>query len=135
MRGIWGINPAWGITAVRLAVAIILIVAGYQKFAGGIPGVQAFMGKVGIPLPGLMGWYIPILELVGGILLLIGLAGRWVGLLVTLEFIVAAFYVKFPTQGWSAGRIDLTILAGAILLFLAGSGKASVDEVWLEKQA
>jgi uncharacterized membrane protein YphA (DoxX/SURF4 family) len=54
---------------------------------------------------------------------------------VTLEFIVAAFYVKFPTQGWSAGRIDLTILAGAILLFLAGSGKASVDEVWLEKQA
>jgi uncharacterized membrane protein YphA (DoxX/SURF4 family) len=54
MRGIWGINPAWGITAVRLAVAIILIVAGYQKFAGGIPGVQAFMGKVGIPLPGLI---------------------------------------------------------------------------------
>ncbi|MEK7371821.1 MAG: DoxX family protein [candidate division NC10 bacterium] len=82
-----------------------------------------------------LGQEVWILELVGGILLLIGLAGRWVGLLVTLEFIVAAFYVKFPTQGWSAGRIDLPILAGAILLFLAGSGKASVDEVWLEKQA
>lgn len=135
MRGIWGINPAWGITAVRLAVAIILIVAGYQKFAGGIPGVQAYMAKVAIPLPGLMGWYIPILELVGGILLLIGLAGRWVGLLVILEFIVAAFYVKFPTQGWNPGRVDLLLLAGAILLLLAGSGKASVDEVWLEKSA
>jgi len=135
MRGIWGINPAWGITAVRLAVAIILIVAGYLKFAGGIPGVQAYMAKVGIPLPGLMGWYIPILELVGGILLLIGLAGRWVGLLVLLEFIVAAFYVKLPSVGWAMSRVDILILAGAILLFLAGSGKASVDEVWLEKPA
>lgn len=107
--------------------------AGYLKFAGGIPGVQAYMAKVGIPLAGLMGWYIPILELVGGILLLIGLATRWVGLLVLLEFIVAAFYVKLPSVGWAMSRVDILMLAGAILLTLAGSGKASVDEVWLEK--
>lgn len=134
MRGIWGIDPAWGVTAVRLAVAIILIVAGYQKFAGGIPGVQAYMAKVAIPLPALMGWYIPILELVGGILLLVGLAARWVGLLVLLEFIVAGFYVKLPSVGWTMSRVDILMLAGAILLFLAGPGKASVDEVWLEKR-
>lgn len=135
MRGICGINPAWGITAVRVAVALVLIVAGYQKFAGGIPGVVAYMTKVGIPLPGLVGWYIPILEVVGGTLLLIGLAGRWIGLLVTLEFIVAAFYVKLPGVGWNMSRVDILLLAGAILLFLAGPGKASVDEVWLEKSA
>ena len=135
MRGVWGINPAWGITAVRLAIALILIVSGYQKFAGGMGGVVGYFVKVGIPLAGLMAWYIAILELVGGVLLLLGLFGRWIGLLVLLEFIVAAFYVKFPAQGWAAGRIDLMILAGAILLFLAGSGKASVDEVWLEKQS
>lgn len=134
MRGIWGSDPAWGVTAVRLAVAIILIVAGYQKFAGGIPGVQAYMAKVAIPLPALMGWYIPILELVGGILLLVGLAARWVGLLVLVEFIVAGFYVKLPSVGWTMSRVDILMLAGAILLFLAGPGKASVDEVWLEKR-
>jgi TRAP-type C4-dicarboxylate transport system permease large subunit len=73
--------------------------------------------------------------LVGGILLLVGLAARWVGLLFALEFAVAAFYFKFPVQGWQAGRIDLMLLAGAILLFLAGPGKAAIDEVWLEKGA
>ncbi|MFQ5896695.1 MAG: DoxX family protein [Candidatus Methylomirabilia bacterium] len=133
MRGIAGIQPGWGVTAVRLAMAVIFIVAGYQKFAGGLGGITGFLDKIGILLPGLMGLYISVLELVGGILLLIGLAGRWVGLLFALEFIVAAFYYKFPTLGWAAGRVDLMLLAGAILLFLAGSGKASVDEVWLEK--
>ncbi len=57
------------------------------------------------------------------------------GLLFALEFVVAAFYFKFPEQGWQAGRIDLMLLAGAILLFLAGPGKAAIDEVWLEKGA
>ena len=46
-----------------------------------------------------------------------------------------AFYFKFPVQGWQAGRIDLMLLAGAIKLFLAGPGKAAIDEVWLKKGA
>jgi hypothetical protein len=48
---------------------------------------------------------------------------------------VAAFWVKFPTQGWGPGRVDLMLLAGAILLFLAGPGKAALDKLWLEKDA
>ena len=135
MRGIARIQPGWGITAVRLAMAAIFIVSGYQKFAGGLGGVIGFFGKIGIPLAGVLGPYIAVQELVGGILLLVGLAARWVGLLFALEFAVAAFYYKFPVQGWMAGRIDLMLLAGAILLFLAGPGKAAIDEVWLEKDA
>lgn len=102
---------------------------------GGLGGVIGFFAKIGLPIPAILGPYIALLELVGGVLLLIGLLGRWVGLLVAAEFVVAAFYYKFPTQGWAAGRIDLMLLVGGILLFLAGSGKASVDEVWLEKPA
>lgn len=50
MSGIFGINPAWGITPVRIAMGLIFIVAGYQKFAGGVGAVSAYFAKMSIPL-------------------------------------------------------------------------------------
>jgi len=41
---------------------------------------------------------------------------------------------EFAGPGWNAGRLDLMLLAGGILLFLAGPGKAAIDAVWLEKK-
>ena len=38
MRGIARIQPGWGITAVRVGMAAIFIVAGYHKFAVGLGG-------------------------------------------------------------------------------------------------
>jgi putative oxidoreductase len=134
MRGLYGIDPGWGITVVRVTMAAILIAAGYGKVMGGVGNVSTSFAKMGIPLPEVMGPYIAFLELVGGVLILIGLFGRWIGLLVALEFIVATFYVKMPGQGWLAARLDLMLLAGGLMLFLAGSGRAAVDELWLEKR-
>lgn len=133
MGGIWGIHPAWGITAVRVAMGLIFIVAGYQKWSSGVSGMTAAFGKMGIPVPGIAGPFIGTLELVGGILLLLGLFGRWLGLLYAIEFVVATFYVKFAGTGWASGRLDLMLLAGGLLIFLAGPGKAAIDAVWLEK--
>jgi putative oxidoreductase len=134
MRGIAGINPGWGITAVRVTMALIFIVAGYKKiFITGLGNVAVGFAKNGFPIPAVTGTYIAGLELVGGVLLLIGLFGRWLGLLYAAEFVVAAFWVKIPSLGFEAGRIDLMLLAGGILLFLAGSGQAAVDTLWGEK--
>jgi putative oxidoreductase len=133
VRGIWGIHPGWGLTVLRIAVSMILMQAGYNKFIRGVGGVSVAFAKYGIPLPGVMAPYIVTLETIGGLLLLLGIAGRWIGLLVACEFVVAAFWVKFPLQGWLAGRVDLMILAASIAIFLGGPGRAAVDEVWLEK--
>ena len=135
MRGIFGVDPGWGVTVVRISMGLIFAVHGYQKFAGGIAGVAAFFAKVSIPLPGLMAPFIAVLELVGGILLVLGLATRWVGLLFALEMIVTTFWVQIPGRGWGASDLDRSLLAGGILLFLAGGGRAAVDERWLEKGA
>jgi uncharacterized membrane protein YphA (DoxX/SURF4 family) len=54
-----------------------------------------------------------LLELVGGIALILGLFVGYLGLLYTIEFIVVAFWVKLPTQGYAAARLDFMILAGA----------------------
>lgn len=135
MRGIWGIDPKWGVTAVRVSMALILTIAGWGKVMGGLGNVVNAFGRMGIPMPGISGPFIAFLELLGGLALLVGLFSRWLGLIFALEFVVATFYVKFAGQGWSAGRLDLMLLAGGILLFLAGPGRAAVDELWLEKSS
>jgi putative oxidoreductase len=135
MRALEDIHPGWGITAVRVMMGIILIVAGYSKLAGGIEGFSGSLGNLGIPLPGLMGPFIVALELLGGLLVLIGLGTRWLGILFVIEFLVTTFVVKLPRAGWDASRIDLMMLAGALMLVLAGPGKAAVDEILARRRA
>jgi len=57
------------------------------------------------------------------------LGGRWLGLLYIAEFLVVTFYVQVPTRGWMDARLPIMLLAGGLMLFLSGSGKASVDGV------
>ncbi|MGH7311937.1 MAG: DoxX family protein, partial [Candidatus Rokuibacteriota bacterium] len=105
MRGIWGIDPGWGITAVRLATGIILLVAGWAKFMVGTEAVAASFAKMGIPAPGVSGSFIMLLEVIGGALLVLGISTRWLGLIFAIEFMVATFYVKIPV-GFAGARLD-----------------------------
>lgn len=116
----------------RLAMGIILSVAGYMKLVG-IAGTVDYFTKLGFPLPVVTAWFITSLELVGGIALILGLFVRYLGLLYTIEFIVAAFWVKLPTQGYAAARLDLMILAGAAALYFLGAGRWSIDSIWFKK--
>ncbi len=122
------LDARWGITTVRVFMGVILIVAGLQKWLGGIGGTIAFFTQIGIPVPGLMGPVIATAEVVGGLLILLGLGARWVALWFIAEFLVTSFAVKLPRQGWDPARIDLMILAGSLMLLLAGAGKMALDE-------
>ena len=62
MRRLWGIDPAWGVTVVRVAMGIILFVAGWQKFMGGMDGVTRAFTGMAIPLPGISGPFIAVLD-------------------------------------------------------------------------
>jgi putative oxidoreductase len=127
MRGILGVHPRWGLTLVRISTGLIFAVHGYQKFMGGITGVVGFFTKLGIPAPGLMAPFIATVELLGGVLLILGLATRWVGLLLALEMIVTGFWIQVPSRGWNASDLDRSLLAAALAMFLAGPGRAAVD--------
>jgi putative oxidoreductase len=128
------LDAGWGVAAVRVVMGLVFLTAGWSKVAAGLGTVASNFAKMGMPLPGVTGPFIALLELIGGVLLLGGVVGRWLGLLFAVEFVVAAFLVKLPTAGWAGARLDLMLLAGAVLLFFAGSGRLSVDEVWLERR-
>jgi len=123
------LDSDWGIAAVRMIMGFMLILTGYEKLTSGIQRVSASMVKNQIPFPTVMAAYITALELLGGFLLLIGLGGRWLGLLYIGEFLVVSFYVLVPTRGWMDARLPIMFLAGALMLFVSGSGKASLDRV------
>jgi uncharacterized membrane protein YphA (DoxX/SURF4 family) len=133
VKRIIGIDPAWGITIVRISTGLIFVVHGVQKFATGLGGVAAFFAKVGIPAPMVMGPFVAILEVVGGVLLIVGLATRWISLLFAIEMIVTTLWVQIRSRGWNASELDRALLASSLLLVLAGSGRASIDALWPEK--
>ena len=116
----------------RLVMGIIFSVAGYMKLIG-IAGTIDYFTKLGFPVPVITAWFITLLELGGGIALILGLLVRYLGLVYTIEFIVAAFWVKLPMQGYAAARLDLMLLAGAAALYFLGAGRWSIDSIWLEK--
>jgi putative oxidoreductase len=122
-----GLHPGWGLTAVHVAMGAILFMAGLDKWRVGIGVTSANFAKWGIPLSELAGPFVGALEVVGGALLVLGVFTRWVGLLFMLQFVVAAFWVKYRLIGWDAGRVDLMFVACGLLLWLHGPGKAAVQ--------
>ncbi len=123
------LDSGWGIAVVRMIMGFVLVITGYEKLISGVQKVSATMLRNHIPFPTVMAAYITALELIGGILLLIGLGGRWLGLLYIAEFVVVGFYVQVPTRGWMDARLPIMLLAGALMLFISGSGRASVDRI------
>jgi putative oxidoreductase len=130
MRDVLGVHPGWGLTLVRISTGLIFAVHGFQKFMSGISGVAGYFAKLGIPAPGLVAPFIAALELGGGVLLIVGLATRWVGLLLALEMIVTGFWVQIPSKGWNASDLDRSLLAAGLAMFLAGPGRAAVDALF-----
>ncbi len=126
MRGRLRIDPGWGITAARLATGFVLAIHGYRKFADGLTTAIDYFARVGIPLPGLAAPVVAVLELAGGILLIVGVLTRWLGLLFTIEFLVVVLWVVLPGAGLPRGSLELMLLAAAFLLAVSGPGRLAL---------
>lgn len=118
--------------AARLIVGIVLTAHGWQKFTEWtIAGTTTSFEGMGIPAPGIAAPVAAIIELVGGILLIIGLLTRWVAGLVVVDM-VGAFAIVHAGNGIfvDGGGWELVgmILAAALMLIAAGPGTHSADQ-------
>ena len=81
----------------RLLLSSLFIWAGYNKLFGfGPAGTAGYFADNGVPLPQLAAWIAIIVELVGGIMILIGLQARWVALALAIWCLVTAFGWHLP---------------------------------------
>ncbi|WP_166397051.1 DoxX family protein [Rubrobacter marinus] len=120
---------------IRLVVGVIMAAHGYQKLAGGPANFGGMLAQLGVPAPTLMAYVVTFVELVGGILLILGLLSRWAGLLLTANLAVAVLMVKVdvgliaPQGGGAGAELDLALIAGFVTILLLGPGKLSLDYV------
>jgi len=125
---------AWGITIVRVMAGIIIFWAGVEKFqAGGFPTWTRSMANFGFPVPEFWGAFIPLLELIGGLLLLLGFGARWVAILFIIEYFGTGLVIKTraapPFGGWDSMRIDLMLLATVVAIVLVGPGAFALESL------
>lgn len=127
----------WGITTLRVVVGIVFLAHGGQKlFVWGFGGVAGFLGQVGIPAPMLAAVVVTLVELLGGLALLLGLFTRWAAIPLAINMVVAILTVHLRAGFFLPDGFEfaLTLLAANVALILLGSGEASVDRL-LEKRA
>lgn len=113
----------------RIGVGVILIAHGWQKLVvWGIPATTQNFGKMGIPLPGVAAWYATIVELAGGILLILGIALPLVGVAVAIDMAGAIFFVHLPHGLFAPNGFELPLAIGAAVLAMGfNAGDWSID--------
>ena len=93
-----------GPLAMRLYLVPVFWVAGNNKLSG-FDGVVEWFGNsdwgLGLPLPTLMAFLATWTEILGAILLLLGLAVRWISVPLMVTMLVAIFAVHWD-HGWQA---------------------------------
>ena len=113
----------------RIVAGLLFMLHGGQKLFGWFGGPGGQGGTVELAsLMGLAG----ILELVGGVLIIVGLFTRPVAFVLSGEMAVAYFMAHFPNGFWPIeNRGEPAALFAFIFLFLAfnGAGPMSVDAV------
>ncbi len=129
-RGIPSSRIDAGLAILRAVVGGIFIAHGAQKlFVFGLAGVAGGFGQIGVPLPGIVGPAVALLEFFGGIALLLGLLTRLTGLGLFFNMLGAIFLVHLPNGFFMPNGIEFPLaLAGAALGFaLMGPGAFSLD--------
>jgi uncharacterized membrane protein YphA (DoxX/SURF4 family) len=119
---------------VRVLAGSVFLSEGIQKFL--FPealGVGRF-AKIGIPAPQLSAPFVGTVEIVAGMLLLLGLLTRLAAILLLVDICVAIATTKLPmlvAKGFWAtaheARTDWSMLFGLVFLLTAGAGVRSFD--------
>lgn len=120
-------------TFVRIVVGLMFLMHVAAKFKMGAAAVAAnIFAKHGIEPALMWTYFIMLLEVVGGICLILGLFTRFFAAALAIEMLVALLLVHLP-RGYSvsAGGYEYVLLIGAVCFALAirGGGPYSVDRM------
>ena len=128
----------WGMLPLRIVVGLVFLMHGCQKlFVFGLGGTADIMGKLGLPLPVLAASVVIIVELLGGLAILLGMFTRLAGGLLAFEMVVAILVARlrggfFAPYGY---EFELTLLGACLTFALIGPGRISFEEVWAKASA
>lgn len=135
----------WYAMPLRLIVGFGFMQHGYAKLAHGPEAFVVILHAIGTPLPALLAWATIMLELLGGLAVLVGAFVPIASIPMAIVLLVAIFTVHLP-NGFSSIKLlsvdasgahfgqpgyetDLLYLAGLFALALGGSGPFALDRL------
>ena len=115
----------------RLLIGVFLLFAGYAKI--GDPGsMKTLIGDAGVPVPDISYVVAVIVEIGGGLALVLGFRTRLVAAIVAIFAIVSALLVHSdfsdPVQLGNFLK-NLALAGGLLQIFAFGSGRCSIDNL------
>ena len=122
----------WGLTVLRVVTGLVFFMHGWTKvFVWGFEGTAAGFAQMGIPLAGVAGPFVGLLELLGGLALIAGLATRWISIPLAFTMLVAIVQVHLGKGFFNPEGVEfpLMLLASSVGLALAGGGALAVDNL------
>ena len=119
-------------TILRIVLGATFLIHGAAKFQGEIENTVGFFESLG--LPGFSAYIVALVELVGGLAMLLGVGTRVVSILFAIVLAVAVVKVKlaggFLGNGQMAGyELDLALLAMSIFLAISNKSLFALDNV------
>jgi putative oxidoreductase len=121
----------------RLVAGLIMAYHGLVKFQGGIPNFAGGVQSLGFPAATLLAWIVPLVELVGGLMVAVGLFSRVAAALIALEMLITGVYVKLIKSGvgfiapgdqpGAGAEVDFLYLVAFLVVAVLGPGRYSLD--------
>jgi putative oxidoreductase len=113
----------------RVLMSSLFIWAGIGKLMN--PGGTAqYFAHANIPVPEVTVWIVMIIELIGGLAILVGFKTRWVAAVLAIFCLITAFGVHLPA-GDTPNMVNFyknLVMAGGFLYVVAyGAGTLSID--------
>jgi putative oxidoreductase len=126
---------------IRIGVGLTFFFAGWSKLGNfAVP----FFTQLGIPAPGITGPFITLLEMIGGLCILLGIGTRFFSLLLIGDMVVAILAARLGGQqglltlglpgGWNSLRTEFLLMLGCLALLLSGPGAISVERSMLKRE-
>lgn len=120
------------ITILRVFLGATFFIHGVAKFQGGIENTVGFFESLG--LPGFTAYMVALIELIGGIAIVLGVGTRIISILFAIVLAVAIVKVKlgigFLGNGQMAGyELDLALMAIAIYLATTKKSFLALDNL------
>jgi putative oxidoreductase len=134
VRAAAGVNDAL-LAVGRVVIAIMFVMSGVEKVMD-LPGTAAAIGGKGLPMPYVLAVATAVLELGGGLLIIVGWQTRIVALALAIFCAVAGYFFHdfwhYPegpqyTNNMIHFMKNMSVIGGFLMLCAAGAGRYSLD--------